>query len=371
MDSSPKLCESCGSQLPEGVKFCVQCGAPVPENQAEPQATPPAETIISQNPDVDMAQSPEAVMPQGEETPPAQPYTPAPPQTESPARPAYTPPPSSYPKYTPPAKSNNRLPCIIIGVVVVLGLICLGVLAVLAFLSFFPLNSSRSVVETEVVVETFPTQAGPVATQPSTNGGTGGPTTSANSIFDPFDDNSLGWEIDTASDLTTSVENGAYSVYTNETSTYFWIYPPVDFDPVVIEYDAWVDPATSSQDFGTYGVVCNLQDSQNFTYIEVDPNDGSFYLARFIDDEEISLRDPSWTDSSHFNIGAGEINHILVECYPDSISLSINNSFEDMVQLDPPASPGRSGLLIGTWDTLDPNGYKVFFDNFHGYVPQQ
>ena len=245
------------------------------------------------------------------------------------------------------------MPCLIIAGVIVLGLVCLGVLAAGVFLYFNPLNSNRSEVET-VVTEVFQEPAGAYVTDTT--------------IYDPFDDNSLGWEQDAASDLTTAVENGAYSIYTNELSTYFWIYPPVDFNPTVIEYDAWVDSSTSTQDFGTYGVICNFQDSNNFTYVEIDPNDGSVYFARFVDDEEVSLRDQNWTESANLNPGAGQINHIKVECQPDSLRLSINGSLEDQVSIDPPGVAGNSGFLIGTWETLDPNGYKVFFDNFLGTV---
>ena len=288
-------------------------------------------------------------------------------------------------------------------------MLCLVILGAGAYFFFSTSSSIGSVFETQVVVEPLPseatplppteapgatavvespdvsptdfqpgteaaqqpTEAVPFATEPAGAGGQTEPSANDFSIFDPFNDNRFGWEVDSASDLTTNVENGAYSMYTNQTSTYFWVYPPVDFDPIVIEFDAWVDPATSTQDFGTYGVACNLQDSDNFTYVEIDPSDGTYYFAKFVDNEEISLRAEDWTESASILIGAGEINHIQVACYPSSISLSINNNLETTVNLDPPVASGRSGLLIGTWDTMDPNGYKVFFDNFYGYIPQQ
>jgi len=399
LNTSPKYCESCGSQLPPEVKFCVQCGAPVPEEQIDPADQSHDPSGQSYEPSVQAYEPPI----QAYEPIPVQPYTPLP------TPPAPTNPPTQPMQAAPPPKKKSNLPCLLISGIVILGVLCLVILGAGAYFYYNTTSSIGSISETQVVVEPLPSEAIPLppteaagasptieppiasptdfqpsteavqqpteeipfATVPASGSGQTEPFTNAFSIFDPFNDNQFGWEIDSASDLTTNVENGAYTMYTNQTSTYFWVYPPVDFDPIVIEFDAWVDPATSTQDFGTYGVACNLQDSNNFTYVEVDPNDGTFYFAKFVDDEEISLRDEDWTESASMLIGAGEINHVLVECYPTSISLYINNNFEDSVNLDPPATSGRSGLLIGTWDTMDSNGYKLFFDNFYGYIPQQ
>jgi hypothetical protein len=383
LDTTPKYCEACGSQLPSGVKFCPQCGAPVPEERPEPVSPEPA--------GAESFEAPEPTPPPAYTPPPTPAYTPPRPA------PAYSPPPRAA--APPPAKKSN-LPCLLIGGIVLIGLICLGILAAGAFFFLSPSNTDRGVVEitvsTEVAVEPLiatettpselpteqplelPTEGAPepapeipLATMPAQDGGQDEPFASAFSIFDPFNDNQLGWEIDDSSELVTSVQGGAYSLYTREPSTYFWVYPPVDFNPVVISYDAWVDPATSTQDFGTYGVLCNFEDNENFTYVEIDPSDGTVYFARFIDNQETSLRDQDWSESDNLTIGAGEINHILVECYPDSINLTLNGRPEALVEIDPPAPGGLSGLLIGTWDTLDPNGYRVYFDNFYAYIPQQ
>jgi hypothetical protein len=384
LDTTPNYCEACGSQLPSGVKFCLQCGAPVAQARPEP--------ALTQKPAPPIREAPESQPP-----PPA--------FTGPPVRPAptYAPPPE---RAVPLPPKKSRLPCFLIGGILFLVLICLIILAVGAFLYFYPLNTDRSTVEvtvsTEVANETLPpiesspselpteqslelpTEAAPsaegapepapeipLATIPSRDGSLDEPFVSAFSIFDPFNDNQLGWEIDDSSELVTSVQGGAYSLYTREPSTYFWVYPPVEFNPIVISYDAWVDPATSTQDFGTYGVLCNFEDNANFTYVEIDPSDGTVYFARFLNNQETSLRDQDWSESDNLSIGAGEINHILVECYPDSINLTLNGRPEALVAIDPPAPSGMSGLLIGTWDTLDPNGYRVYFDNFYAYIPQQ
>ena len=394
MDTSPNYCESCGSQLPPEVKFCLQCGSPVSE---EPLQLSGLEQTAPVPPPSQPAAPPY--------TPP-QPYTPPPAYAPPPARSA--PPPA---RGVPAPVKKSRLPCFLIGGAALIGLICLGIVAVGAFLYFYPLNRDQTAVVTEVVTELAPTETielaptdlptepsapptepvveipteaappteapaqptvePPDATIPSPGGGSTEAFVNDFSIFDPFNDNQLGWKVDDSGDLTTLVEQSAYSLYTRVPSTYFWVYPPVDFDPIVIEYEAWVDPATSTQDYGTYGVICNYQDNENFTYVEIDPSDGTVYFARFQDDVETSLRDDEWTDSEHLFIGAGELNHISVECYPDSINLFINNAHETLVNIDPPTIRGRSAIMIGTWDTLDPNGYKVYFDNFYAYIPQQ
>ena len=131
-----------------------------------------------------------------------------------------------------------------------------------------------------------------------------------------------------------------------------WGYTGGTFTDVVIEVDVRV--AQSAGD-GDFGVLCRLQDNENFYGLEIS-EDGYYSIWKRIDGEHFDLVE--WQPSSLIDTTVPAA--LTAACVGDSISLMLNGELLAEVQ-DGDISSGDAGLVAGTWDGAP---IVVSFDDF-------
>lgn len=372
MTQDIKFCRFCGAPLEPDMKKCEGCGQPVEGSGS------PVEYMRSEPEPALPATQPEAPTP-----PPVEPAPISPPPSRSPVQPTAQ-----------PAKKGGFPVWAIIALVVVFLCLCvsviIGVVAARNFLTtrgpaMVATLTDELVVTMPVVVEQFETAAAtfqeqeaqqtpePViveqptlAMPPATE--TAGQSRTDNTLTDDFSSNRFEWLVDMDEISRQDVENGGYYIHVLEDLYIVWASLPVDFFPTTIEFDAQVEGDVNG---GTYGVLCHMQDRDNYHYVEIDLSDYTYRFGVYQNDEDTALLEEGWGDASYLNTNRNAVNRIMVSCDPDLISLFINNQLERQVSLDPFANAGTMALFASTWDGLGDSGYKVIFDNLYAFKPVQ
>lgn len=143
---------------------------------------------------------------------------------------------------------------------------------------------------------------------------------------------------------------------TDYTATFSGIaYPLTDF---ALEVKTWL---ADGSDDNWQGVLCRYQDEENFYFFAISA-DGYYYIAKFVNGEEIPL-DGDYSDDVYY--GWGVSNSIRVECIGSSLSLSANGSVLATVT-DTTFSEGY--LCLAAW-ALSDTYTEVGFDNLAVYGP--
>jgi hypothetical protein len=197
---------------------------------------------------------------------------------------------------------------------------------------------------------------------------------SKNRIFDDFSSDSMGWAIDKDEYVDLKIINGAYSIHNLTPDDMEWAYFPVDFRPYEIKFD--VRGPSGNQD-GTFGVMCQYIDKENYYYIEFDLSNNTYTIAELINDKIIALTKENssgqyWYQAKTMKSPPTSTNNIAVSCYPDNITLFVNNTLVDQVDVTTPIKKdGKGAFFVYTYDFADENGYQVFFDNVEIFQPVQ
>ncbi len=374
MTDESATCRNCGAPLKPGARYCEACG------QAVDIVTTPASYL--------------------ENTPPPPPESFTPPPAEMPQGSSFTPPPAPGRK--------SKFP---VWLIVVLGLVVLCICGVLvAGIAFFTLQAGTRTVSTnlETAIEpyqdfnfndtvaptfepTFDFSAQPTFEAPGTDmlatdlpGMTVSPTdeplsgsstvpdvpvapahsgqySGDNQIFDDFSNQDLGWDV--YSDETTNLgyEDEQYFIQIMDSQWIVWSYIPVDFYPTAIEFDAQIpQPYTGN---GTVGVMCLVQDEDNYYYVDIDVENSAYQIGQSTADQYTYLTNDEWETSDDFAADPSASNHYAVTCDTNQISLFINGKFEDQVFLTGPVSDGSMAIYGFSWENMDENGLKIYFDN--------
>ena len=194
------------------------------------------------------------------------------------------------------------------------------------------------------------------------------------SLMDDFSSDALGWPVYDDGMTILEYEDQAYSFQIREPDYYDWAYFPVDFIPYEIWFD--VQAVSESQD-GTFGVFCQFQDSDNYYYVEFDLAESNYIIGQIYDGEYIPLEGQTtsgqnWVNTNTLNSSPSSVNRIGISCYLESITLFINDEWVDEVNLSQPFDqPGEAAFFVYAFETVDENGYEVFFDNVEVYQPVQ
>ena len=186
------------------------------------------------------------------------------------------------------------------------------------------------------------------------------------SFFDDFSSKSLDWpEYDDGITIL-KYEDDAYSFQITELDFFDWAYVPVDFSPNSISFDVWGLPG---QQDGTFGVMCQFQDIENYYYVEIDLEINEFVIAQIKADEYIPLtivndEGQYWHKADPLNASPEQVNQISIECSLDFIVLAINDSLVYATEVSEPfTTPGETAFFVYAFSFAGPEGYKVFFDN--------
>jgi len=360
LSTTQNFCEFCGAALTPGKRFCEQCGAAVSSGaEASPagwQGLPPAP-------------SPEPPAPEPYVAPQSEPEPPSP----TPPAPSYSPPPArDYYSAAPPAQKKKRSPCLIIALILIAILVCIGAIIAAGFFLFRSSFSNSGDIATAVIgivqTQAIPTPT-PVPSDPLTPPDPGeNQYQTDHSIYDDFSTFSLDWKEGSDDVGAWGYENGAYFIDVIQPGYMLWKFPPVSFQPTTAEFDA---VAPSGPQDGTFGVICHYQDEDNFDYVEIDLSDSTYSFGRYTAGEQSALSSPDWNTAAYLNTDFQAVNHVMVACDPDMITLFVNNEYEDQVTLSELATPGDLAIFAATWDDSGPDGFKILFDNFSAWEPVQ
>ena len=369
MNQSVKFCQKCGSQLDPGLKFCEDCGQPVPPSVQ----TAPTHFSAS-----------------GDSRPPLPPEFAGP--VEAPAAAAEPPdfdrlqiPTVSYTPQPPKKKSNT---CLIL--VIVLGVIiaCVAAVVIGGFVIFNRVSDSVDSGELQNFVESIITE------QPLAELATSVPALVVNtplpfdgeaetivpaepldtgafeySLFDDFSNSPYEWGSDSDEISEMGIVDETFVITIFEPEYIVWAYIPADFDPTGIQFDASISGKAEN---GTYGVMCRLQNDEDYYFAEVDPYYMEFTIGHYLNGETTYFVDEDWQTARYLEDFPNAVNTVQVVCDPDMISLFINSQVEAQVALpDGPAPDGSMALYGLTWDTLGDDEFKVIFDNVTAYRPAQ
>lgn len=194
------------------------------------------------------------------------------------------------------------------------------------------------------------------------------------SFFDDFSSEALGWPIYDDGLTILSYENESYKIRIQEPDYYDWAFIPVDFIPIEIWFDA--QGSAKSQD-GTFGVFCQFQDEDNYTYVEFDLDDNAYMIGQILEGESILLTeansdDNDWQHTSALDSSPAAVNRIGVSCYLESITLFINDRMVDEVNITQPFdTPGEAAFFVYAFDSAAEAGYEISIDNVEAYQPVQ
>lgn len=189
-------------------------------------------------------------------------------------------------------------------------------------------------------------------------------------IFDDFSSSALGWPVINDGNTVAGYENGAYGIQHKEKGAYKIIFLPVSFSPYVINFDARSDETYRD---GTYGVICQYQDADNYYYLEINLESGDYEIVQVLKGEPFSLLDPEnqsefWSPLTALNPDPTEVNHFRVMCFTDEVSLSVND--EDVINVfsdQPFEMDGSAAFFVYTSNNAKSDGFKVILDNVEAY----
>lgn len=371
-----KFCQFCGAPLEADMKVCAGCGQPVGGTGS------PMEYVEGISETAASAPQPETLTEEPLVEPPVQ---------EHPASPSPPPPPSTLPQ--PSAGSGkSKFPTWLI-VVLILVVLCCCLTFVVGGIALFRFVNEANISENGVIppiVETFvPFNATddsflmatqpfeqletalaplatlvpeatlavipPVPTQPGI-----GQSLSEDTLTDDFSSNQFEWAEEADNISVHGFRDGKYFIQVLQPEYFAWSFIPTDFNPTFIRFNAQIEGNVSE---GTFGVMCNFQDSDNYDFVEIDLDTRSYQIGREQNDEFTPHTSSDWMDAFYLQEDPYAVNQIAVYCTTETIRLEINNNFEAEVNFTPAEPDGWVALYAASWDTLSSSGFTVYFDD--------
>jgi S1-C subfamily serine protease len=175
--------------------------------------------------------------------------------------------------------------------------------------------------------------------------------------FDDFSDPNSGWYVASDADGSSAYINGEMVIEVNSSNWILWSYIPNSTDNIIMSVDARVIKGVGDGDFG---FICGLQDSENFTVLEI-AEDGYFSAWKYQNNEFISLYDWAYSDI----IAAGGPYTLAAFCGSQKLALAVNETLLFEIN-DPYFRVGDIGVMAGVYEQV---GIKVGFDNFQLMLP--
>ena len=174
-------------------------------------------------------------------------------------------------------------------------------------------------------------------------------------LSDDFSDPSSGWPASQSALGAYGYRQGQYFVQVSEPDTLLWAGPPQVYRDVRIGVNAVWSGASSS---GYYGLLCRIQDEQNFYYFVVTPASGEYTIGKYVKGQFNSLLAGGWNSSPSIPT-AGQTTHLQAVCAGDHLSFYINSELLNEVN-DSLFASGKTGVAAAALQTQA----DVLFDNF-------
>lgn len=394
MSDQSTNCQFCGNPLKPSARYCDACGQPVVRPSQEA-------TILAAKPPLSMVQGDEDIVAPSQPTvPPAEPTVLASNQPIAPESPRHDDIPD-YPVVTPAPPQKKSRTGLIIALILGGGLLCLLTMTVIGYFVIKGITKNiKPTIESRLATEviSLPNMAEatfePIPLDPANPSQDGGvaevtlepidslgtpekPSILTNPpesqiaqdavIFDDFSSDVLDWGTSSDEISIHQIEDGAYTIRVLQPEYIAWSEVPVDFYPVYTEFDAWVP---GGGDGGSYGILCHFQSDNDYYYVEIDLSEEAYSIGRYLDGEYSTITDTDWPYTDALNAGSA-VNHVYVGCELDKITLFINDQFVDQTPLPETAQPGAMEIFGSTWDDMPAGGYKVYFDNFTAWKPEE
>jgi serine/threonine protein kinase len=160
-----------------------------------------------------------------------------------------------------------------------------------------------------------------------------------------------------------SANGGEYVISVNQNNSLFWSTHPEKYADSKISVEA----RRISGDQGYYGLLCRVQDTDDFYYFIVRP-DGYFTIGRYQDASYYPLTPGGWTYHDAIQTGdtsGNAVNLLEVVCEGDQLSFSANGQLLGEAT-DSAFTSGKAGLAAAA---LDDSGFQASFDNFTVFSP--
>ena len=181
----------------------------------------------------------------------------------------------------------------------------------------------------------------------------------SNVIFeDDFSDSSSGWDTISDESGVSSYTDGHYLISVNETLMYLYedLEDPSDLADIQID----VDLLKTSDVVHDAGVMCRIQDSDNFYYFVIS-SDGFYAIGAFKDGEDTLLGSEDMLEDTKGIIKTGVAdNHMRADCIGNTLTLYVNGTELYSVE-DSDFSSGSIGLIAGSYEDVP---ITVIYDNF-------
>lgn len=363
-----KFCQFCGAPLEADMKVCAGCGQPV-GGTGSPleylQGTPePARPATPLEPQPARADENPFLTEEVKAAPPPPP-------------PATTPP--------PPAAGKKKFPTWAI-IVIVLVVVCCCLTFIIGGVALFQVINQSNVSTDDIVPSIFETLEVPLLTpeliQPQETESvnlppptpeppliptsppppTVGQSLTEDTLIDDFSSNQFEWA-EEADDISVhGFRDGRYFIQVLQPEYFAWSFIPTDFNPTTVRFNVQIAGSASE---GTFGVMCNFQDSSNYHYVEIDLDTRAFQIGQEQNDQSYPLTSTDWVDAFYLQDDPYAVNQVSVYCTTDTIRLEINGNLEAEVSFIPAEPDGWVALYAASWDTLSPGGFTVYFDDLY------
>ncbi len=175
---------------------------------------------------------------------------------------------------------------------------------------------------------------------------------------DFFEDEDGGWDAISDQYGVTAYSDGKYMISVDDAMSFLYSDPDLtgNFTDTRIE----VDIVGSEEQFHDMGVICRIQDSDNFYYFIIS-SDGYYAIGKFKDGEDtlIGMEEMLQDEDGVINQGVAD-NHIQADCIGNTLTLYANGVKLQEVT-DSAFADGNVGLIAGSYEDVP---ISVFFDNF-------
>jgi serine/threonine protein kinase len=176
-------------------------------------------------------------------------------------------------------------------------------------------------------------------------------------LFDDFSTAANGWPQGNQAAGSYAYQDGAYTISVLQNGDLLWAAPQASFADARLDVRA----QRLSGDQGYYGLLCRLQDADNFYYFIIRP-DGYFAIGKYQAGSFSALTPGGWT--YHPAIQTGDAANLLqAECAGDELRFFANGQLLGEAR-DAEVSAGYPALVVAA---LDDGGFQALFDDFTVY----
>jgi hypothetical protein len=169
---------------------------------------------------------------------------------------------------------------------------------------------------------------------------------------DDFSNSSSGWPTGQNASGSYGYQSAGYHILVSGRDQVQWVSTDQVYDNVSIYVDAI--PVTEGSN-GYYGLLCRIQDHQNFYYFVIQ-NNGNYTIGKYKNAEFSSFFAEGWRQSDVIQVG----NRLQADCTANTLRLFVNSVMIGEAA-DTEFASGSIGMVAATLGDLD---FEVRFNNF-------